>query len=282
MSSESSPVVPYWHFWTDADGISHQSRCELTDFHKAPIHPVAAPRWIGAEMRHDATVFVTILPVGWIGDWHENPRPQWIFLCPIVGSSSRWMVFASKWVQARFRLVRIRTPAVQWHRWRRLLCGWLRHDDTNIWFRAWTAARIPRRLSQIHDRPNLESVLIALPSSSRAPRYSALVWSVPSAGWLESSQLPPRARMKVVAAPSWKILFKPPPSGSCGAARLTDAPQALAHNNMKMHGPSGHFIRAELSRFFGRVSNGCVARTVLGCIRPIQVSGGQPEKELHP
>jgi hypothetical protein len=78
VSSESKPSVPYWHIWTDADGISHQSRCELTDFHKAPIQPAAAPQWIGAEMRHDATVFVTVLPVGWIGDWHENPRPQWI------------------------------------------------------------------------------------------------------------------------------------------------------------------------------------------------------------
>src|SRR5262249_27672623 len=72
VSSESSPIVAYWHIWTDADGISHQSRCELTDFRKAPIQPAAAPQWIGAEMRHDATVFVTVLPVGWIGDWHEN------------------------------------------------------------------------------------------------------------------------------------------------------------------------------------------------------------------
>ena len=80
MSSESSPVVPYWHFWTDADGISHQSRCELTDFHKAPIRPLAAPQWIGAEMRRDATVFVTVLPVGWIG-------PQWI-----IPLSGRWFV----------------------------------------------------------------------------------------------------------------------------------------------------------------------------------------------
>ena len=46
MSTESLPVVPYWHIWTDADGISHQSRCELGEFHKAPIQPAAAPQWI--------------------------------------------------------------------------------------------------------------------------------------------------------------------------------------------------------------------------------------------
>lgn len=87
MSAESSPSVSYWHVWTDGEGISHQSRCELTEFQKAAIQPEAAPQWIGAKTRHDATVFVTVLPVGWIGDWHENPRPQWI-----IPLSGRWFV----------------------------------------------------------------------------------------------------------------------------------------------------------------------------------------------
>jgi hypothetical protein len=30
---------------------------------------------------------VTVLPVGWIGDWHENPRPKWI-----IPLSGRWFV----------------------------------------------------------------------------------------------------------------------------------------------------------------------------------------------
>jgi hypothetical protein len=38
-------------------------------------------------MRHDATVFVTVLPVGRMGDWHENPPPQWI-----IPLSGRWFV----------------------------------------------------------------------------------------------------------------------------------------------------------------------------------------------
>jgi|SRR5271168_1362738 len=87
MTSESQPNVPYWHVWTDTDGISRQSRCNMTDFQIAAIQPEAAPQWIGARMRHDATVFVTVLPVGWIGDWHENPRPQWI-----IPLSGRWFV----------------------------------------------------------------------------------------------------------------------------------------------------------------------------------------------
>jgi hypothetical protein len=28
VSTQSSPVVPYWHVWTDADGISHSRQLE--------------------------------------------------------------------------------------------------------------------------------------------------------------------------------------------------------------------------------------------------------------
>lgn len=87
MNAESSPDVPYWHVWTDANGVSRQTLCQLTEFEKAAIQPTAAPQWIGAKARHDATVFVTVLPVGWVGDWHENPRPQWI-----IPLSGRWYV----------------------------------------------------------------------------------------------------------------------------------------------------------------------------------------------
>lgn len=38
---------------------------------------------------HTATAFATVLPVGWVGDWHENPRPQWI-----IPLSGRWFVEA--------------------------------------------------------------------------------------------------------------------------------------------------------------------------------------------
>ena len=34
-----------------------------------------------------ATVLVVVQPVGWVGEWHENPKPQWI-----VPLSGRWFV----------------------------------------------------------------------------------------------------------------------------------------------------------------------------------------------
>ena len=33
------------------------------------------------------TVLVMVLPIGWVGAWHENPKPQWI-----VPLSGRWFV----------------------------------------------------------------------------------------------------------------------------------------------------------------------------------------------
>jgi hypothetical protein len=33
------------------------------------------------------TTLITVLPVGWVGEWHENPKPQWI-----VPLSGRWFV----------------------------------------------------------------------------------------------------------------------------------------------------------------------------------------------
>ena len=81
------PSVPYWHLWTDADGVSRQRRCAMTEFAMKSMQPPAAPQWQG-EPRHGAmTMLLTVQPVGWIGDWHENPKPQWIV--PLAG---RWFV----------------------------------------------------------------------------------------------------------------------------------------------------------------------------------------------
>ena len=80
------PSTFYWHLWTDADGVSRQQRCELTAFQQASVG-AAAPQWNDAQARSEATVVFTVQPVGWVGDWHENPAPQWI-----VPLSGRWWV----------------------------------------------------------------------------------------------------------------------------------------------------------------------------------------------
>ena len=87
MSDASGPPrVPYWHLWTDAEGVSHQQRCELTRFELKGVGD-AAPQWNNRHDRSEATVVVTVQPVGWVGEWHENPAPQWI-----VVLSGRWWI----------------------------------------------------------------------------------------------------------------------------------------------------------------------------------------------
>ncbi len=87
MSTPQPPRAPYWHIWTDGEGVSRQTLCELTDFELSSISPPAQAQWMGAKSEQQTTVLVTILPVGWVGDWHENPKPQWI-----IPLSGRWFV----------------------------------------------------------------------------------------------------------------------------------------------------------------------------------------------
>ena len=85
-TAETPPQVGYWHLWVDEGGISHQTRCALTRFELKGVGG-ATPQWNDAQARSEATVVVTVQPVGWIGEWHENPAPQWI----VVLSGSWWI-----------------------------------------------------------------------------------------------------------------------------------------------------------------------------------------------
>ncbi|MEE3503526.1 cupin domain-containing protein [Acidiphilium acidophilum] len=85
--SDDAPTIPYWHLWTDADGVSHQTKCALTHFEMKAMGAGAAPQWQGSRTHDGMTVMVTVQPVGWVGEWHENPRPQWI-----IPLSGRWFV----------------------------------------------------------------------------------------------------------------------------------------------------------------------------------------------
>lgn len=87
MTEQAKPTALYWHLWTDVAGVSRQTRCKMTEFELQSIQPPAEPQWQGTKMRASATIFVSILPPGWIGEWHENPKPQWI-----IPLSGRWFV----------------------------------------------------------------------------------------------------------------------------------------------------------------------------------------------
>jgi hypothetical protein len=80
------PKLSYWHLWADDEGVSHQTRCDLTAFTSAPLNPGVSPQWSDALL--DAgNAFFTVLPRGWVGDWHVNAAAKWI-----VVLSGRWFV----------------------------------------------------------------------------------------------------------------------------------------------------------------------------------------------
>ena len=58
----------------------------LTDYELKGVGP-ADPQWNDTMARGEATVVFTVQPVGWVGEWHENPAPQWI-----VVLSGRWWI----------------------------------------------------------------------------------------------------------------------------------------------------------------------------------------------
>jgi predicted outer membrane protein len=84
---KEKPSVAFWHVWTDDRGVSHQNRGEWSDFLFHSISAGAAPSWIDKQRTPGATVLVVVQPIGWVGEWHENPKPQWI-----IPLSGRWFV----------------------------------------------------------------------------------------------------------------------------------------------------------------------------------------------
>jgi hypothetical protein len=91
-----SPKIAYWHLWTDKDGISRFAQAELENFEFKGVGD-ADPQWNDKQARGEATVVFTVQPVGWVGEWHENPAPQWII--PISG---RWWVEAMDGTRREF------------------------------------------------------------------------------------------------------------------------------------------------------------------------------------
>jgi quercetin dioxygenase-like cupin family protein len=81
------PVVCYWPLWTDPEGVSRQKQCAMTQFSLKSIQEPAAPQWQSDTTSGAMSTMITVLPAGWIGEWHENPKPQWI-----IPLSGRWFV----------------------------------------------------------------------------------------------------------------------------------------------------------------------------------------------
>lgn len=86
VEKEKKVELTYWHVWTDENGNSCQSRCVLKNFEKESMGD-ADEQWNRHLLDSDAHILFSELPAGWIGDWHENPKPQWI-----IPLSRKWFV----------------------------------------------------------------------------------------------------------------------------------------------------------------------------------------------
>ena len=84
---QQQPALPYWHVRTDENGASCQDRCELSGFKYDDFSLGTAPMWVDRMDVPAKSVVIIQLPSGWVGEWHENPEPQWIV--PLAG---RWFV----------------------------------------------------------------------------------------------------------------------------------------------------------------------------------------------
>jgi hypothetical protein len=87
MVTANPPKLSYWHVWSDDYGVTHQTKCELITFTMKSVGGKAQPQWNDDVLKGETNLVMCVLPVGWIGDWHKNPKPQWI-----VVVSGRWFV----------------------------------------------------------------------------------------------------------------------------------------------------------------------------------------------
>jgi hypothetical protein len=87
QEGDGPPKLSYWHVWADEDGVTHQTRCELSAFKEESVGGRAAPEWIEKLLTAKGNLVFYVQAVGWVGDWHPNPKPQWI-----VTLSGRWFV----------------------------------------------------------------------------------------------------------------------------------------------------------------------------------------------
>lgn len=87
LQNNKKPELSYWHVWRDEKGISHQTKALLTSFKKEPISGDIQSQWNNHLLQSKSELLFSEQPVGWFGDSHENPKPQWII--PISG---KWFV----------------------------------------------------------------------------------------------------------------------------------------------------------------------------------------------
>lgn len=79
--------IHYWDVWVDNNGGTHQTSCKIKGFTPFSLGAKVQDVYIDTLPQKPTAVWIAQFPKGWIGAWHENPKPQWI-----IPLSGRWFV----------------------------------------------------------------------------------------------------------------------------------------------------------------------------------------------
>ena len=85
--ADTPPALPFVHMWTDLDGRSRLDESTLRGFGLQSVGGGADPQWMRPFPGEVTAVLFAALPVGWVGQWHPSPHPQWVI--PLRG---RWFL----------------------------------------------------------------------------------------------------------------------------------------------------------------------------------------------
>ncbi len=81
------PELPFLHMWADVSGLSRLNSSSMSGFGLQSVGGGAAPQWMRPFPGTVTAVTFAVLPLGWTGEWHESPHPQWVI--PLRG---RWFI----------------------------------------------------------------------------------------------------------------------------------------------------------------------------------------------
>ncbi|UZO80849.1 hypothetical protein NBT05_18155 [Aquimarina sp. ERC-38] len=83
----NTPELPFLHMYTDQEGKSTIDTKILTAFSKESVGGKADPQYMLPFPGKVEAVKFAILPEGWVGDWHESPKKQWV-----IPTKGRWFI----------------------------------------------------------------------------------------------------------------------------------------------------------------------------------------------
>ena len=72
------PTLTYPHVYTGDDGRSTIAEGTLGGFEKESMGGSSGEQWNLGFAKGPMKIMFSVLPADFDGDWHENPKPQWI------------------------------------------------------------------------------------------------------------------------------------------------------------------------------------------------------------